>query len=100
MHSLSSHLESLGLSHDTGRAYVQAMRWFLDYVIIWRYMRGTGKKSMDDARGIFKALIPLAAKRNKQNVLPRFPTFPVPIHLHHGKLPISDDVPVSQLRQL
>ena len=68
MHSLSSHLESLGLSHDTGRAYVQAMRWFLDYVIIWRYMRGTGKKSMDDARGIFKALIPLAAKRNKQDV--------------------------------
>jgi hypothetical protein len=76
------------------------MRWVLDYVIIWRYMRGTGKKSMDDARGIFKALIPLAAKRNKQDVLPRFPTFPVPIHLHHGKLPISDDVPVSQLRQL
>jgi hypothetical protein len=50
--SLSNHLESLGLFHDTGRAYLQTMRWFLDYVIIWRYMRGTDKTSIDDARGI------------------------------------------------
>ena len=53
---------------------------------------------MDDTRGIVKALISLAAKRDKQDVHVTKATDP--IHVLHGKLPISYDVPVSQSRHL
>lgn len=48
--------------------YLQTMRWFLDYIVIWPDIWATDKKLMEDARYTFNASIPLAAKRDKQDV--------------------------------
>jgi hypothetical protein len=47
--------------------YLQAMWWFLDYIVIWPGIWDTDMKSMEDARDTSNALIPLAAKRDRQD---------------------------------
>jgi hypothetical protein len=45
--------------------YLQAMGWFLDYIVIWSDIWDTDMKSMEDARDTSNALIPLAAKTDR-----------------------------------
>jgi hypothetical protein len=47
--------------------YLQAMGWFLDYIVTWPDIWDTDMKSMEDARDTSNALIPLAAKRDRQD---------------------------------
>jgi len=47
--------------------YLQAMWWFLDYIVIWPDIWDTDMKSMKDARDTCNALILLAAKRDRQD---------------------------------
>jgi hypothetical protein len=47
-------------------------------------------KSMEDAQDTVNALIPLAAKRDRQD------DHVTKIHIQHEKLPILYDMPVSQ----
>ena len=47
--------------------YLQAMGWFLDYIVIWPDIWDTDMKSMEDERDTSNALIPLAAKSDRQD---------------------------------